>query len=94
MAESITSKTDLQCDKTANIDLIFDYVVHHEYSVGASKNIKANIRTLSAKYVACSGQLYYKHKSDKASGDISELLVIRDLIIYHLITINMHLVYH
>jgi len=93
MAESITSKTDLQCDKIANSDLIFDYVVNHEYPV-ESKNINTIIRTLSAKYLACSGQLYYKHKSDKASGDISDLLVIRDLIIYHLITINMHLVYH
>jgi len=42
MAAYITSKIDLKCDETANIDLIFDYVVNHEYPVGASKNIKAN----------------------------------------------------
>jgi len=52
MAESIPSIIDLQCDKTANIDLIFDFVANHEYSVAASKNIKTNIRTFSAKYVA------------------------------------------
>ena len=79
MTESITSTAYLQCDKTANIDLIFDYVVNHEYPVEAPKNIKANIRTSSAKYDARSGQFDYKHKSDKASGDVSELLMIRDL---------------
>ena len=69
MAESITSKTS---DKTANIDLIIDYVVKHKYPEGASKNNKADMRTLSATYLAYSGQLYYSHKPDTASDDMAE----------------------
>jgi len=37
MAEYITNKTKYQFDKTANIDLIFEYVVNHEYPLGSSR---------------------------------------------------------
>jgi len=70
---------------------MFDYVFNHEYTEGASKNIKPNIHTLFAKYVGRSGQLYYKHKSDKGSGVISELLVIRDLAQQQRIVQSVHM---
>ena len=53
-----------------NVDIIFDYVVNKKYPSGASKNEKANLRRLSKKYVARSGQLYYKHNFERNSQNV------------------------
>ena len=61
-----------------NMDIIFDYVVNKKYPCGASKNEKANLRRLSKKYVARSGQLYYKHNFERNSQNVyREILVVR-----------------
>ena len=74
-----------------NVDIIFDYVVNKKYPSGASKNEKANL-TLSKKYVARSGQLYYKHNFERNSQNVyREILVVRDVQEQQRIIENVHM---
>ena len=77
-------------DWNVSIELVYNFVLYGTYPKDATRSQKSNIRFLSKKYFERSGQLYYRHKPNKKSPAVTNLLVIRDRKIQLEIMTSMH----